>query len=158
MKPLKQEDLKELTEKVYDLLNETKISIGQNTDGKTLAALSIIFAKDLIQERRFGNMTFNQIQDAFRIGVRFGDFEPFINIRTFYRWVYSHKKTIDDATYQVEKLDMPKEKVPFYQEPIKLLKWAKLQEEHPELRGRAYEIRQETIQNKWRNELGYDSK
>jgi hypothetical protein len=35
---------------------------------------------------------------------------------------------------------------------------AKLQEEHSELRGRAYEIRQETIQNKWRNELGYDSK
>jgi hypothetical protein len=35
---------------------------------------------------------------------------------------------------------------------------AKLQEEHPELRGRAYEIRQEAIQNKWRNELGYDSK
>jgi hypothetical protein len=94
MKPLKQEDLKELTEKVYDLLNETKISIGQNTDGKTLAALSKIFAQDLIQERRFGNMTFNQIQDAFRLGVRFGDFEPFINIRTFYRWVYSHKKTI----------------------------------------------------------------
>lgn len=35
---------------------------------------------------------------------------------------------------------------------------AKLQEEYVELRGRAYEIRQETIQNKWRNELGYDSK
>jgi hypothetical protein len=31
MKPLKQENLKELTEKVYDLLNETKISIGQNS-------------------------------------------------------------------------------------------------------------------------------
>jgi site-specific recombinase XerD len=110
MKPL--EDLKELTEKVYE----------HNTDGKTLAALSKIFAKDLIQERRFGNMTFNQIQDAFRIGVRFSDFEPFINIRTFYKWVYAHKKVVDDATYQVEKLDMPKEKVPFYQEQIKLLK------------------------------------
>ena len=123
MKTLKQEDLKELTEKVYDLLNETKISIGQNTDGKTLAALSKIFAQDLIQEKRFGNMTFNQIQDAFRLGVRFGDFEPFINIRTFYKWVYSHKKTrIDEATYQVEKLKMPKDQVPFYQEPIKLLK------------------------------------
>jgi hypothetical protein len=70
-----------------------------------LAALSKIFAQDLIQEKRFGNMTFNQIQDAFRLGVRFGDFEPFINIRTFYRWVYSHKKTrIDEATYQVEKI------------------------------------------------------
>jgi hypothetical protein len=123
MKPLKQEDLKELTEKVYDLLNETKISIGQNTDGKTLASLSKIFAQDLIQERRFGNMTFNQIQDAFRLGVRFGDFEPFINIRTFYKWVYAHKKTrIDEATYQVEKLKMPKDQVPFYQEPLRLLK------------------------------------
>ena len=122
MKPLKQEDLKELTEKVYDLLNETKISIGQNTDGKTLAALSKIFAQDLIQERRFGNMTFNQIQDAFRLGVRFSDFEPFINIRTFYKWVNTHKLVCADATYQVEKLDMPKEKVPFYQEQIKLLK------------------------------------
>jgi hypothetical protein len=123
MKPLKQEDLKELTEKVYDLLNETKISIGQNTDGKTLASLSKIFAQDLIQEKRFGNMTFNQIQDAFRLGVRFGDFEPFINIRTFYKWVYAHKKTrIDEATYQVEKLKMPKDQVPFYQEPLRLLK------------------------------------
>ncbi len=122
MKPLKQEDLKELTEKVYDLLNETKISIGQNTDGKTLAALSKIFAQDLIQEGRFGNMTFNQIQDAFRLGVRFSDFEPFINIRTFYKWLNTHKLVCADATYQVEKLDMPKEKVPFYQEQIKLLK------------------------------------
>jgi hypothetical protein len=113
MKPLKQEDLKELTEKVYDLLNETKISIGQNTDGKTLAALSKIFAQDLIQERRFGNMTFNQIQDAFRLGVRFSDFEPFINIRTFYRWVNTHKLVCADATYQVEKLDMPKDKYRF---------------------------------------------
>ena len=68
-------------------------------------------------------MTFNQIQDAFRLGVRFGDFEPFINIRTFYKWVYAHKKTrIDEATYQVEKLKMPKDQVPFYQEPLRLLK------------------------------------
>jgi hypothetical protein len=122
MKPLKQEDLKELTEKVLDLIAKTSVEIGHKTDNTILASLSKIFAQDLIQERRFGNMTFNQIQDAFRLGVRFGDFEPFINIRTFYRWVYSHKKTIDDATYQVEKLDMPKDRVPFYQEPIKLLK------------------------------------
>jgi hypothetical protein len=110
MKPLKQEDLKELTEKVLDLIAKTSVEIGHRTDNTILAALSKIFAQDLIQERRFGNMTFNQIQDAFRIGVRFGDFEPFINIRTFYRWVNTHiKKHVADATYQVEKLDMPKE-------------------------------------------------
>jgi hypothetical protein len=120
MKPLKQENLKELTEKVYDLLTTTKVEIGHNTDGKTIASLSKIFAQDLIQEKRFGKMTFNQIQDAFRLGVRFGKDEPFLNIRTFYKWTYAHKKVIDDATYQVETLKQ--KNVPYYQEPIKLLK------------------------------------
>ena len=120
MKPLKQENLKELTEKVYDLLTTTKVEIGHNTDGKTIASLSKIFAQDLIQEKRFGKMTFNQIQDAFRLGVRFGKDEPFLNIRTFYKWVYAHKHVIDDATYQVETLNQ--KNVPYYQEPIKLLK------------------------------------
>ena len=120
MIPLKQENLKELTEKVYDLLTTTKVEIGHNTDGKTIASLSKIFAQDLIQEKRFGRMTFNQIQDAFRLGVRFGKDEPFLNIRTFYKWTYAHKKVIDDATYQVETLKQ--KNVPYYQPPIKLLR------------------------------------
>ena len=120
MKPLKQENLQELTKKVLDLLALTSIEIGHKTDAKTLASLSKIFAADLIQEKRFGKMTFNQIQDAFRLGVRFGKDEPFLNIRTFYKWTYAHKKVIDDATYQVETLKQ--KNVPYYQEPIKLLK------------------------------------
>jgi|TARA_R110000744_G_scaffold211127_1_gene330247 hypothetical protein len=122
MKPLKQYEIEELKQKVYDLLNTTKVEIGHNTDGKTLASLSRIFAHDLIIEKRFGNMTFNQVQDAFRIGVRFADFEPFLNIRTFYKWVYAHKKVIDEATYQVRTLNQPADKVPYYQEQIKLIK------------------------------------
>ena len=122
MKPLKQENLKELTEKVYDLLNKTKIEIGHNTDGKTLAQLSRVFAEDLIIEKRFGNMTFNQVQDAFRQGVRFGKDEPFLNIRTFYKWVYAQKKLVDNAYYEVHTLGKPKGKTLWYQEPIKLLK------------------------------------
>ena len=122
MKPLYQEDIKELTEKVLDLVARTGVEIGHKTDRETLANLSKIFATDLIREKRFGNMTFNQVADAFHQGVRFGKDDPFLNIRTFYRWTYAHKKVIDDATYQVEKLDMPKENVPYYQEPIKLLK------------------------------------
>ena len=122
MKPLKQENLEELKEKVYDLLNTTKVEIGFNTDGKTLASLSRIFAQDLIQEKRFGNMTFNQIEDAFRLGVRFGKEEPFLNIRTFYRWAYDHKKVIDNAWYEVHTLGKPKQETLYYQEPLKLLK------------------------------------
>ena len=120
MIPLKKEQLQILTEKVLDLLAKTAVEIGHRSDPQTLASLSKIFASDLIQEKRFGNMTFNQIEDAFRLGVRFGKDEPFLNIRTFYKWVYAHKKVIDDATYQTETL---KEKnVLYYQEPLKLLK------------------------------------
>tara|TARA_R100001082_G_C4340508_1_gene149909 strand:+ start:387 stop:755 length:369 start_codon:yes stop_codon:yes gene_type:complete len=122
MKPLKNENDKDLTNKVLDLIAKTSVEIGHKIDRDTLASLSKIFASDLIQEKRFGNMTFNQIEDAFRLGVRFGKDEPFLNIRTFYKWVYHHKKVVDDAEHQVRELGMPKEKVPFYQEPIKLLK------------------------------------
>ncbi len=123
MKPLKQENLEELKSKVYDLLNKTKVEIGHNTDGKTLAALSNIFAKDLMIEKRFGEMTFNQVEDAFRLGVRFAKDEPFLNIRTFHKWIWAHKKErIDVARYQVEKLKENPKEVMYYQEPIKLLK------------------------------------
>ena len=120
MKPLKQENLQELTEKVLDLIAKTAVEIGHNSDPKSLASLSKIFASDLIQEKRFARMSFNQLQDAFHQGVRFGKDEPFLNIRTFYKWVYAHKQVIDNATYQVETLKQ--KNVPYYQPPIKLLK------------------------------------
>ncbi|QDP51538.1 MAG: hypothetical protein Tp1111DCM843611_36 [Prokaryotic dsDNA virus sp.] len=122
MKTLSQENIKDLSTKVYDLINLTSIEIGHRTDGKTMAALAKIFANDLIQEKRFGKLTFNQVQDAFRLGVRFGKDEPFLNIRTFYKWLYAHKKVIDQAYYEVHTLNKPKAQVPYYQEPIKLLK------------------------------------
>ena len=105
--------------KVLDLLARTSVEIGHRTDRKTLASLSKIFATDLIQEKRFGNMTFNQVADAFRLGVRFGKEEPFLNIRTFYRWTYEHKKVIDNAYYEVHTLGNPKQETLYYQEPLK---------------------------------------
>jgi len=122
MKILKQENLQELTAKVLDLLAKTSVEIGHKTDPQTLASLSKIFAQDLISEKRFGNMTFNQVEDAFHQGVRFGKDEPFLNIRTFYKWTYAHKKVLDNAYYEVKTLGKDPDKVLFYQEPIKLLK------------------------------------
>ena len=123
MKPVKQENLQELTEKVLDLVAKTSVEIGHKTDPKTMASLSKIFAADLMKEKRFGNMTFNQIEDAFHQGVRFGKDEPFLNIRTFYKWVYFHKKErVDNAYYEVHTLGKPKGETLWYQEPIKLLK------------------------------------
>ena len=122
MKALKQENLEELKAKVLDLIAKTSVEIGQKPDRQTMASLSKIFAQDLIQEKRFGNMTFNQIEDAFRLGIRFGKEEPFLNIRTFYRWAYAHKKVIDNAYYEVHTLGKSKQETLYYQEPLKLLK------------------------------------
>ena len=122
MKALKEYNLKELSLKIYDLVSITSVEIGHKTDGKTMAALSKIFASDLIKENRFKNLYLYQIQDAFRLGVRFGKDEPFLNIRTFYKWVYAHKKVIDQAYYEVHTLNKPAAEVPYYQEPKKLLK------------------------------------
>ena len=121
MKSLKQETLEELKGKVLNLVAKTSVEIGHRTDPKTLASLSKIFAQDLIQEKRFGNMTFNQIVEAFHIGVRFGKDEPFLNIRTFYKFVYAHKKIIDNATYEVHTLGKDPKEVLYYQSQ-KLLK------------------------------------
>ena len=122
MKALKQENLEELKEKVYKLISHTSIEIGHKTDGKTMAALATIFAQDLIQEKRFGNMSFNQVADSFRLGVRFGKEEPFLNIRTFYRWAYQHKLKIDNAYYEVHTLGKPKQETLYYQEPLKKIR------------------------------------
>ena len=75
---------------------------------------------DLQKENRFRRMTFNQIQESFHVGVRYCEFDPFINIKTFFRFIISHKKTINEAIYKTETLNQ--KNVPFYQEPIKLLK------------------------------------
>ena len=121
MKPLNQENIEELKQNLLDLLTKTSIELGHKSDAKTLAGLTNILANDLINEKRFGKLTFNQIQDAFYQGVRFCDFEPFLNIRTFYRWIIAHKKIINDAEYQVTTLGKDPKAVPFYQSQ-KLLK------------------------------------
>ena len=70
MKSLKQENIKELTEKVLDLVAKTSVEIGHKTDRETMASLSKIFAQDLKNEKRFGAMSFNQVQDAFHHGMK----------------------------------------------------------------------------------------
>lgn len=122
MKQLKDYSIKELSNKVYDLINITSVEIGHKTDARTMVTLAKIFANDLIKENRFKNLYLQEVREAFRIGVRFGKDEPFLNIRTFYKWLYEHKKKIDDAYYQVNTLNKKPEEVPYYNKNLKLLK------------------------------------
>jgi len=117
------EDLIELKNDVYDLIARTAIELGHKTDGKTMAALSKIFTKDLQTDKRFKNLCTQDVDTALHLGVR--DVEekdhPFLNIRWLYKWLYKHKKRIDDATYNVETLNQKKEDNIYYREQ-KLLK------------------------------------
>jgi hypothetical protein len=111
-----------MKEKCYKLIARTVIELGLNTDGKTMAALSNILYEDLKKERRFKSLTFNQIEEAFYQGVRFGKDEVFkLDIRLFWKWILAHKKVINDATYQVTTMGKDPKEVPFYKSQ-KLLK------------------------------------
>ena len=46
----------------------------------------------------------------------------YFSYNTFYRWLYAHKKVIDNAYYEVHTLGNPKQETLYYQEPLKLLK------------------------------------
>ena len=120
MKTLENENLKELTEKTLDLIAKTSVELGHRADAKTMASLAKILAEDLQKENRFRRMYLNQIIDSFYMGVRYSDFEPFLNIRTFYRWILQHKKRISDAIYRTETLKQ--KNVEFYQPQLKQIK------------------------------------
>tara|TARA_R110002051_G_scaffold313368_1_gene389416 strand:- start:422 stop:790 length:369 start_codon:yes stop_codon:yes gene_type:complete len=121
MKTLQEENFEELKVKVLDLVAKTSVELGHRSDPKSMAALAKVFAQDLQKENRFKRMTFNQIEDAFHLGVRYSEFDPYINIRTFFKFIIAHKKTVNDAYYQVHTLNQNPKQVPFYQEDKKLL-------------------------------------
>tara|TARA_R100001463_G_scaffold6559_1_gene21331 strand:+ start:2132 stop:2494 length:363 start_codon:yes stop_codon:yes gene_type:complete len=120
MKTLQEENIKQLTESLLDLIAKTSVELGHRADAQTMASLAKILAEDLKKENRFKRMYLNQIIDAFYMGVRYSDFEPFLNIRTFYRWILQHKKRISDAIYRTETLKQ--KNVEFYQPQLKQIK------------------------------------
>jgi len=107
------------TEDIYDLIAKTSIELGLRTDGKSMAALAKLFFQDLQTDKRL-NLSLEQVQTSFRLGVRYDEKEPFLNIRTFYRWCLKHKERINDARYQVETLHQNPNEVEYY--PKNLLK------------------------------------
>jgi hypothetical protein len=54
------------------------------------------------------------------LGVRYDEKEPFLNIRTFYRFCLKHKERINDAIYEVEYYHKNPNEIEYY--PKNLLK------------------------------------
>ena len=118
---IKDMTLDELKHKCYDLIAQTNLELGYNTDAKTMVAYAKTLALDFTKEVRFSRLYFEDIQEAFRLGVRYSDEKQFLNIPTFYRWIRKHKTTIDNAYYKVHTQNAKPEQVMYYRNTPKLL-------------------------------------
>ena len=108
-------------EDIYDLIAKTSLELGYNTDGKTMVALAKIFYEDLQTDKRIRRMTLEQVQMAFRLGVRNSKGEQqFLNITTFYKFCFQHKERINSAIYEVDTLNKNPNELEYY--PKNLLK------------------------------------
>ena len=85
-----------------------------------MAALSKIFFEDLQIDKRLKRLTLEQIQIAFRLGVRYSKEQQFLNITTFYRWCFQHKERINEAIYEVDTLNKDPKDLEYF--PKNLLK------------------------------------
>lgn len=92
-KLIKEYNIRELTIFSLDLLRNTYLELGQNPSPEDRAALSIILAKDLNID--FGNLHLEDIRQSFRQGVRNHE-EFYLTVKTYYKWIKTHKKLIDD--------------------------------------------------------------
>jgi len=102
-----------MKDKLYDIIARTSIELGLKTDGKTLAVLTKTFAYDLQNDNKFKRLTIEDIDDAFRLGVR-NEKESFLNIKTFYRWCLEHKSRLQYAYYEVHRYGVNPKLVPYY--------------------------------------------
>jgi len=105
---------------ICELIAKTSIELGLRTDAETMVTLSKLFFQDLQTDKILKSLSLEQVQTAFRLGVRYDQKEPFLNIRTFFRWCFKHKERINEARYQVETLHQNPKEVEYY--PKNLLK------------------------------------
>ena len=111
-------DKKELKLKCADLLARTYLELGQKMQSATIVMSSGILCDDL--QRDFGNLTLEDIQIAFRDGVRRSE-EFHLNVKTMYKWIFRYRKLLWDAQYQVHTMNKDPKQVPYYRPKNKLI-------------------------------------
>ena len=100
---IKEIEVSQLKLKCLDLITKTFVELGQVKDDKTLAILAQTLASDLLED--FANLTFEDIQQAFRQGVRNTD-KFVLNVKTYYLWIKAHRQLIwNNASIEPERQD-----------------------------------------------------
>ena len=88
--------MKELTKKCIGLISTSLVQLGQTKSKEDILVLSTTLAEDLIRD--FNKMTFKDIEEAFRTGIRESE-EFSLNVKTYYKWIRAQKKLIDQDVW-----------------------------------------------------------
>jgi len=100
---IKEIEISQLKLKCLDLITKTFVELGQVKDDKTLAILAQTLATDLLED--FPNLTFEDIQQSFRQGVRNTD-RFVLNVQTYYLWIKAHRQLIwNESSKEPERQD-----------------------------------------------------
>jgi|TARA_Y100000592_G_C5463182_1_gene315108 hypothetical protein len=118
MKHIKQENKKDLTLKCVDLVSKTFVELGQTKSEQDIVILAQSLCDDLYAD--FKNLMFEDIQMAFRKGVRNTDLFV-LNVKTYYSWIKSWRAVIWEARCKVENEGADPKTVVGYRPEPKLL-------------------------------------
>ena len=101
---IKQLEKHDLNLKCVDLISKTLVELGQSKSEQEIVILSRSLSDDLTTD--FPTLTFEDIENAFRQGVRNTDLFA-LNVKTYYRWIKAHRQLIwdneDKEPQQVDK-------------------------------------------------------
>jgi len=100
---IKDIDIKELELMCVDLISKTLVELGQLKDEKHIVILAKSLAYDIKED--FKNLTFEDIVQAFRQGVRSTD-SFVLNVQNYYKWIKDHRQLIwNESSKEPERRD-----------------------------------------------------
>ena len=100
---IKEHGSKELMLKCVELISKTLVELGQVKDEKHIVILSSSLTTDLFED--FSNLYFEDVQQAFRQGVRNTD-RFVLNVQTYYLWIKAHRQLIwNESSKEPERQD-----------------------------------------------------
>ena len=100
---IKDIEIKELELMCVDLISKTLVELGQIKDEKHIVILARSLAYD--DKEDFKNLTFEDIVQAFRQGVRNTD-SFVLNVQNYYKWIKDHRQLIwNESSKEPERQD-----------------------------------------------------
>ena len=95
---IKNIEIKTLRENCVDLMSQSYMELGQRPNKEDVVSFALILATDLKID--FSNLTFDDIRQSFRQGIRGGEIFH-LNVQNYYKWIKAHRQIIWDN----EKID-----------------------------------------------------